>query len=66
MVENAFGIASLRFRIWRTEILGSPKKVENITKAVVAIHNFVIISEQSMPAGSWLYISPGYADYEDR
>ena len=66
VVENAFGIASSRFRIWRTEILGSPKKVENITKAVVALHNFVIISEQSMPAGSRLYIPPGYADYEDR
>ena len=66
VVENAFGIASSRFRIWRTEILGSPKKVENITKAVVALHNFVIISEQSMPAGSRLHIPPGYADYEDR
>ena len=66
VVENAFGIASSRFRIWRTEILGSPKKVENITKAVVALHNFVIISEQSMSAGSRLYIPPGYADYEDR
>ena len=45
---------------------GQSKKVENITKAVVALHNFVIISEQSMPAGSRLYIPPGYADYEDR
>ena len=66
VVKNAFGIASSRFRIWRAEILGSPKKVENITKAVVALHNFVIISGQSMPAGSRLYIPPGYADYEDR
>lgn len=66
IVENAFGIAASRFRILRQEIIANPSKVESICKAVVALHNFLIISEQCAPAGSRMYWPPGFADYEDR
>jgi hypothetical protein len=40
VVENAFGIAASRFRILRGEIIAIPVKVQRITMAVVALHNF--------------------------
>ena len=66
IVENAFGITASRFRILRQEIIARPSKVESISKAVVALHNFLIISEQHVPAGARMYCPPGFADYEDR
>ena len=35
VVENAFGIASSRFKIWRTEILDSPKKLRTLPKLLL-------------------------------
>ena len=34
--------------------------------AVVALHNFLIISEQKQPASSRMYLPQGYVDSEDR
>ncbi|XP_047140903.1 uncharacterized protein LOC124815975 [Hydra vulgaris] len=42
IVENAFGIAASRFRIFRRSFIASTKKVVLITKAVVALHNFLM------------------------
>ena len=66
VVENAFGIAASRFRILRREIIAKPEKVERITMAVVALHNFLIISEQKQPASCRMYLARGYMDSEDR
>lgn len=66
IVENAFGIAASRFRILRQEIIAHPSKVEAISKAVVALHKYLIISEQHVPAGSRMYCPPGFVDNEDR
>ena len=66
VVENAFGIAASRFRILRGEIIAKPVKVERITMAVVALHIFLIMSEEKHPVGARLYIPPGYVDSEDR
>ncbi|XP_046863249.1 protein ALP1-like [Xenia sp. Carnegie-2017] len=66
IVGNAFGIAASRFRILRQEIIAHPSKVEAISKAVVAWHNYLIISEQHVPAGSRMYCPPGFVDNEDR
>lgn len=41
MVENAFGIAASRFRIFHRPIVAEVSKVKQITKAVVALHNFL-------------------------
>ena len=40
-VENAFGILANRFRIFLTTIALSPEKVEIITLAACALHNFL-------------------------
>ena len=42
VIENAFGIAATRFRIFHRPIIATEKKVILITKAVVALHNFLM------------------------
>ena len=39
IIENCFGIAGARFRIFRKPIIGKVDTVFSITKAVVALHN---------------------------
>ena len=39
VIENTFGIATSRFRVFRRPIIGRTEKVRSITKAVVALHN---------------------------
>ena len=41
-MENAFGIAASRFRVFRRPIIAKVEKVVAITKAVVALHNYLI------------------------
>ena len=41
-IENVFGIATSRFRIFRRPIIAKVEKVVSITKAVVALHNYLI------------------------
>lgn len=41
VVENAFGILANRFRVFLAPILLSPEKVEIITLAACALHNFL-------------------------
>jgi hypothetical protein len=43
VVENAFGILSNRFRVFLTPINLSPEKVDTVTLAAVALHNFLCI-----------------------
>ena len=42
VIENTFGIAATRFRVFRRPIIAPEKKVILITKAVVALHNFLM------------------------
>ena len=42
VVENVFGIAATRFRIFIRPIIASIEKFVFITKAVVALHNFLM------------------------
>lgn len=41
VVENAFGILSSRFRIFRKPILLSPETTIKLTKAACALHNWI-------------------------
>ena len=41
-IENVFGICASRFRIFRRPIIGNADTVTYITKAVVAIHNYLM------------------------
>ena len=47
VIENAFGIAASRFRIFRRPIVANVQKVTLVTKAVVALHNFLTITNSS-------------------
>jgi len=41
-VENVFGICASRFRIFRRPIIANVETVISVTKAVVAIHNYLM------------------------
>lgn len=65
IIENAFGIMSTKFRIFRRAIIANPTKVTRITKAACCLHNYLKISEASNSTSSRPYCPPGYADHED-
>lgn len=62
VVENVFGIAASRFRIFRRPIIGLVEKVVVVTKAVVALHNFLM--PLSSTESNYSYCPSGYADKE--
>ena len=45
IIENAFGILAARFRILCRSILSCLETGENITKAYVALHNYLIANK---------------------
>ena len=47
IVENAFGIATSRFRVFRRAICADVDAATQITKAVVALHNFLMADRSS-------------------
>ncbi|XP_031350806.1 protein ALP1-like [Photinus pyralis] len=59
IVENAFGVLAMRFRIFRAHILLNPEKVDDIVKATCAIHNWL---RQTSPNS---YMPPSSVDRED-
>lgn len=60
IVENAFGIASARFRVLRKNIELEPNKVEKIILAVCAMHNFLM----TRPTSRAVYAMNGDIDRE--
>ena len=44
IVENAFGILASRFRIFRTQIMLQPHKVETAVLAATVLHNFLRVN----------------------
>ena len=42
IIENTFGIAAARFRVFRCPIHARVEMVVNITKVVVALHNYLM------------------------
>ena len=59
MVENAFGILANRFRVFMSPINLIPEKVETITMACTALHNF-------LRSRTDVYMPPGSVDRENR
>ena len=62
VIENTFGIATSRFRIFRRPIIAKVEKVIQITKAVVALHNFLM--SKSNAENDLNYCPPNYTDTE--
>lgn len=59
IIENSFGILASRWRIFRRSILANPNNVVTFTKAAIALHNFLRVTESSV------YCPAGYIDAED-
>ena len=63
VIENTFGIAAARFRIFRRPIIAQVETVNLITKAVVALHNFLMVNQRQH--GDHSYCPPGFIDHSD-
>ena len=59
IIENSFGILTSRWHLFRCPIITDPHKVVLLTKASIALHNFLQTTESSM------YCPPGFIDGED-
>ena len=57
VIENAFGIAASRFRVFRRPIIAKVEKVVLITKGVIALHNYLMSQSNS-------YCPPTYVDQD--
>ena len=47
MIENTFGICACRFRVFHRPIIANVQNVIAITNAVVALHNFLMDSNEA-------------------
>ena len=60
IIENTFGIATTRFRIFRRPIIAKTDKVIIITKAVVALHNYLM--KKCTNVNNYNYCPSSYTD----
>ena len=51
VIENTFGIAATRFRVFHRPIISNVENVKVLTKAVIALHNFLMSHNSEMPIG---------------
>lgn len=65
IIENSFGIMAARWRIFRRPIKGSPENIDNIIKACIVLHNFLLSDEVGQPVHRRKYNPPAFADTED-
>ena len=62
VIENAFGILASRFRVFHKPIIAQVNKVISITKAAVALHNFLMHEKEQ--GGSDNYCPEKFVDNE--
>ncbi|XP_057296209.1 uncharacterized protein LOC130625157 [Hydractinia symbiolongicarpus] len=63
IIENCFSISAARFRIFRRPLIAQVETANLITKAVVALHNFLMKSQENH--GEYRYCPPGFVDTEN-
>lgn len=61
IVENAFGIATSRFRLFRRAITADVEVAVEATKSIIALHNY-LMADMSLPENP--YCPPNYIDLE--
>lgn len=61
IIENSFGILASRFRIFRRPIIAEVETVESITKACVALRNYLM---KGSPQHESTNCPPGFVDFE--
>ena len=62
IVENTFGIATSRFRVFRRAITANVESAIEITKAVIAVHNYLMHGRCSESFNN--YCPPEFVDQE--
>lgn len=63
-IENVFGILVSRWRILRKPICLYPSSVDDIVKATVCLHNFLMVENEKKSPTKRLYCPPSYIDTE--
>ena len=64
--ENTFGICTARWRIFKRPIDAMPDRCVDVTKAMVALHNYLMLHETTLPRNERRYCPPGFVDAEDK
>ena len=62
IIENSFGIATARFRIFRRPINAKISTVKSVTNAIVGLHNFLLEKNHE---GDNQYCPPNYIVREE-
>ena len=65
IIDNAFGIATSRFRIFRRPIIANAERVILITKTVVSLHNF-LMKKRANQSENYSYCPQSYVDQMSR
>ena len=63
IIENCFGILTARCRIFQKSIVAREEVVINVTKAAVALHNFLMCGREFEPE-RFRYCPSGFVDHE--
>lgn len=64
-IENTFGIMVSRWRIFRRDLCCTPKTAEEIVKAVVCLHNYLMVTENNVIPSRRIYCPTSFVDRED-
>lgn len=64
IVENAFGIMASRWRILYNKISADPEKVDNITMAIICLHNFLMTINSNADTNRRQYCPTSHVDQE--
>ena len=66
VIENTFGITTSRFRVFWRPIIATTEKVKSITKAVVALHNYLTKKRTKNNENNYNYCPTSYIDRDTR
>lgn len=64
-IENAFGILSARWRIFRRPIAVNPTTVDNIIVSAICLHNFLKSVNDEQSVSKRMYCPPNFVDCEN-
>jgi len=65
IIENTFGILTSRWQVLQKPLSCSPHNAENIFKALVCLHNFLMDCQGNLSGSDRKYCPPEYPDYDD-